>query len=559
MKRLLVFLLCTSAVFLSCKDNQIGSALTSAEISMNDRPETSLEVLESIDKNLLSTRKQKAKNALLYSMALDKNYIDIKADSIIAPAVEYYECHGTKEERFLCNYYNARIYENAGDNENALLYAAKAESIDTSKIPAENKCLLYAMKGRIYHNDWRITEAIDSYKMACDYAVESERYRHYVYYLLKLADIYRYDNDYESSNRCVQVADQYNIHFTLSDTHIYKSLVLSNMINLGKDSSLCVQYADEYIKEYPQYDMIRWHIIAKVYLYAGFPDKAYEMLLNYDNYSNVNFDAAYYGILSDILTQIGKHQDALEAHHKFTELVKQVDVARHNSNIRLVEERYENELSQNHQKHVISYIVAITICMLFLIIYMNIRWKRERILIKNNLADLQQEYDALVLLKERMDVTYQYLSNQVAVASYTDQELMRVLGHRIKSLSAFIQKPIPDSLSKVAAQIDELKKNRNCIVDSIGLLYAVTYPDFVNELRAHDLTSSEIGFCCLYLLGLNIPEAGEVIGKVSSVYNVNSSIRKKLGISGMNLDKWLTKCFAELYPCQPCEKLKEEN
>lgn len=559
MKRLLVFLLCASAVFLSCKDNQIGSALTSAEISMNDRPETSLEVLESIDKNLLSTRKQKAKYALLYSMALDKNYIDIKADSIIAPAVEYYECHGTKEERFLCNYYNARIYENAGDNENALLYAAKAESIDTSKIPAENKCLLYAMKGRIYHNDWRITEAIDSYKMACDYAVESERYRHYVYYLLKLADIYRYDNDYESSNRCVQVADQYNIHFTLSDTHIYKSLVLSNMINLGKDSSLCVQYADEYIKEYPQYDMIRWHIIAKVYLYAGFPDKAYEMLLNYDNYSNVNFDAAYYGILSDILTQIGKHQDALEAHHKFTELVKQVDVARHNSNIRLVEERYENELSQNHQKHVISYIVAITICMLFLIIYMNIRWKRERILIKNNLADLQQEYDALVLLKERMDVTYQYLSNQVAVASYTDQELMRVLGHRIKSLSAFIQKPIPDSLSKVAAQIDELKKNRNCIVDSIGLLYAVTYPDFVNELRAHDLTSSEIGFCCLYLLGLNIPEAGEVIGKVSSVYNVNSSIRKKLGISGMNLDKWLTKCFAELYPCQPCEKLKEEN
>ena len=127
MKRLLVFLLCASAVFLSCKDNQVESVLTSAEISMNDKPESSLEVLESIDKDLLSTRKQKAKYALLYSMALDKNYIDIKEDSIIAPAVEYYECHGSKEERFLCNYYHARIYENAGDNENALLYAAKAE------------------------------------------------------------------------------------------------------------------------------------------------------------------------------------------------------------------------------------------------------------------------------------------------------------------------------------------------------------------------------------------------------------------------------------------------
>lgn len=68
MKRLLVFLLCASAVFLSCKDNQIGSALTSAEISMNDNPKSSLDVLESIDKDLLSTRKQKAKYSLLYSI-----------------------------------------------------------------------------------------------------------------------------------------------------------------------------------------------------------------------------------------------------------------------------------------------------------------------------------------------------------------------------------------------------------------------------------------------------------------------------------------------------------
>ena len=31
-------------------------------------------------------RKQKAKYALLYSMALDKNYIDLQSDSIIAPS-----------------------------------------------------------------------------------------------------------------------------------------------------------------------------------------------------------------------------------------------------------------------------------------------------------------------------------------------------------------------------------------------------------------------------------------------------------------------------------------
>ena len=63
-------------------------------------------------------RKQKAKYALLYSMALDKNYIDLQSDSIIAPAIKYYERHGSHEERFLCYYYRARIYETAGDKEN---------------------------------------------------------------------------------------------------------------------------------------------------------------------------------------------------------------------------------------------------------------------------------------------------------------------------------------------------------------------------------------------------------------------------------------------------------
>lgn len=559
MKRLLVFLLCASAVFLSCKDNQVESALNSAEISMNDNPESSLEVLESIDKNLLSTRKQKAKYALLYSMALDKNYIDIKTDSIIAPAAKYYENHGSKEDRFLCNYYQARIYENLGDHENALLYAVKAESVDTSKVSDENKCLLYAMKGRIYHNDWRIQDAIDSYLLACSYALESEKYRHYVYYLLKLADIYRYDNDSDKSCRYVQIAEKYKSYFTLVDMHLYNSLVLSNMLDYGEDSLSCVQYADNYIKEYPQYNMIRWYIIAKVYLYAGLPTKAYEMLQNYDYYFNAKSNATYYGVLSDILKELGQYEEALDAHQRFAMLVKQDDVARHLSNIRLVEQRYENELLHVRQRHIVSYIIIVVVLLLLITSYRNAKWRRERLQNRRDLAELQQEYEALVSLKERMDSTYQYLSNQIKETSYTDQELMRVLGYRIKSLSAFLQKPIPDSLSKVASQIDDLKKNKNCIVDSIGLLYAVTYPDFVSELRARNLTSSEIGYCCLYLLGLNIPEAGEVIGKVSSVYNVNSSIRKKLGISGMNLDKWLTKCFEELYPSPIRERILGEN
>jgi tetratricopeptide (TPR) repeat protein len=544
MKRLLTFILCASVIFLSCKDNQTDAALLSAELSIDDSPESSLEILESVDKNLLSTRKLKAKYALLYSMALDKNFIDLQSDSIIAPAVKYYRHHGSKEEKFLSNYYHARIYENAGDKENALLCAIKAESVDTSKVSSQSKYLLYALKGDLYLKEWRLNEAISSFESACNYALKSHRYRHYAYYCLELANAYYYNSDFVKSMVWVKNAENFIDDFTIAEIHKYKRLVLLNMFDSGVAPDACVEYAEKYIEEYTSHKLTNWHIVAKAYLNAGNPDKAYEMIQKYS--LNANSLTPYYGILADILEQRKDYQGALEAHKTFAEMVKERDVARHLSDIIVLEEHFEGELAQAHQRHLISYISGISLLLLLIIIYVVFKWRKERKQNMSDLNDLQQEYEALISLKENLDNSYHYLSEQMTGKFQTNQELMIILGQRIKSLAAFLQKPIPDSLSKVASQIEDLKRNKNYIVDSIGLLYAVNHPEFVSELRAHDLTSSEIGYCCLYLLGLNIPEAGEVIGRASSIYNVNSAIRKKLGIQGMNLDKWLIKHYTEL-------------
>ena len=181
-------------------------------------------------------------------------------------------------------------------------------------------------------------------------------------------------------------------------------------------------------------------------------------------------------------------------------MVKERDVARHLSDIIVLEERFEGELAQAHQRHLISYISGISLLLLLIIIYVVFKWRKEHKQNMSDLNDLQQEYEALISLKENLDNSYHYLSEQMTGKFQTNQELMIVLGQRIKALAAFLQKPIPDSLSKVASQIEDLKRNKNYIVDSIGLLYAVNHPEFVSELRAHNLTSSEIAtavFICL--------------------------------------------------------------
>ena len=172
MRRILALVICLSIIFISCNENPVDAALDAAELNMEEKPECSLEILEKIEKGQLSKRRQKARYSLLYSIALDKNYIDIKSDSIISPAVDYYRTHGSRAERFDCYYYLARIYENVQDQGNVLLNSAKAESLDTSKIDPYKLCLLYAMKGNVYHQAWRIQDAIDSYTLACKYAIK---------------------------------------------------------------------------------------------------------------------------------------------------------------------------------------------------------------------------------------------------------------------------------------------------------------------------------------------------------------------------------------------------
>ena len=57
--------------------SEIGSLLNGIEAYIEEHPEEALKVLESVNREELTTRKLKAKHALLYSMALDKNYIDV--------------------------------------------------------------------------------------------------------------------------------------------------------------------------------------------------------------------------------------------------------------------------------------------------------------------------------------------------------------------------------------------------------------------------------------------------------------------------------------------------
>ena len=545
-----VTILSALVLLAACAGAEIKTSLDNAECLMEVSPAEALDTLESIDREALTTRKLRARHALLYSMALDKNYIDLKNDSIIAPAVEYYSRHGDADIRFRTHYYHARIFENAGDYDNALLAVSKAEALDTAKVDADVLCMLYAMKGSIYDIAWRPHDAIESYELARRYALESHKFRHYAYYTLYCAMEYRQASDSILFEKCLSEVQDYQEYFTLTERHIYQSIMLNRMIDLEKDSNEVLGFVENYLIEYPQSEKINWKNIARAYQYLNMHEKALEVLKLYTDYNDVSLDPGYYAILSEILAELKDYDEALKAHEKYAYINDAEDIKLHQSDLKLVEQRHFHEIQEISQKYKFLYLTIIFLSILFVSLFYIIKWYKAYSKNKSEYDSLIKEYDELRRLEAKLNDAYRYLSEQMDRRGESSKDLMTILGYRIKSLSAFLKRPIPDALSKIPSQIEDIKKNKNYIVDSVGLLYAINYPDFVSVLQNHGLTSSEIGFCCLYIMGLNMPEVGEIIGKVSSIYNINSTIRKKLNISTSetNLDKWLVKKFSELYP-----------
>ena len=82
--------------------------LDKADAIMEEYPDSALALLQEINAYSLADNEEKARYALLLSMALDKNYINITSDSLINIASSYYSDMGYSKEAMLTFFYKAK-------------------------------------------------------------------------------------------------------------------------------------------------------------------------------------------------------------------------------------------------------------------------------------------------------------------------------------------------------------------------------------------------------------------------------------------------------------------
>lgn len=148
-----------SFLLVSCDNRQTKSLHQDVETYIQERPDSALRVLRKVDSLTLNTKALRARYSVLFAMALDKNYIDTTALSILEPTVAYYEKFGSPKDKMLSYYYLGRIYSNRKDYPNAVIFYSQALR-ESSEYDYYHRGLIYAASADAYNASFNDEEEL---------------------------------------------------------------------------------------------------------------------------------------------------------------------------------------------------------------------------------------------------------------------------------------------------------------------------------------------------------------------------------------------------------------
>ena len=544
---LIILLLSASQSFTGCTEqSRIETVLDKAEdIMETENPAKVYAMLDSIDTAELRHRRLKARYALLYSQALDKNYIDLATDSIIRPAVKYYRHHGSAEDKLKTLYYLGRIKKNAGDNEGAMRCYIKAEKYaDDNDNHLMSGRLFNAKKGIYYRLNLFHTAKDNALKAAEHYKKANDMSR-YAKELSNAVNIFQVLGDTTNTLRYLDTLKTLTTFMNTSAKSVYYNAYLDAV---AKDSTnLTSRIIKDYINAVQDTSLIDWLSIAKAYYYKNEQDSALRALALYP-YSNPNYlnEQRYLLLCSYIYKEKGQINKAYDYLLQYIDTDTFERQLIYNDETKYEDERYYAELKS--MKLIFTLIVTVlsTIIIGLVSILAIRKIKKRRMLVEAENVSLEKTNATLQNITQNLETSFELLKSENdnltikyanVIADFNQKELKNYeLRTQIEGRISLFHKLIAsyitnDGLSKsLEKELNSLVADRETLLKNLRNYFSVMYPSFTSYLVDKGLKEREIDICHLHLLGLRGKEIGNYLN-LSRHYSISSDIRKKLGLT----------------------------
>ena len=524
--------------------------LAQIESYIEESPDSALNVLQGMDKGEFSGMEEKAKYALLMSIALDKNWVDVTDETLINEAVDYYSNSDDIESLFKAYFYQGRIYVNAHDYPQAVLSYIKAEELLGSVNDNYTAGMLYRELGNIYLHQYDYEKSIKAYEKAYSYYSLAELELHKAHVIMHLGLAYWNNEDFEKAEEYITKA--LNSAKELGDENLectcYQNLIA--MYDQINDHDKCRENIDVLTSKF-NLDAISPMCLAAIashYASNGelkkinpYLDAAKQRRLSVEDNVDLYFS------LANIMAAIDNDSEALSYFNEGCKLQKNVlkDVLRQPLET-VLKEYYQSQAVYNAlnlkfttQRHITIGIIALIVAIYIATIICH-RLKQSRA--KNRALEVEKQmYEQLYAdaIAER-DALNDMISNSIV-----KDETMEIIKKRLGVLNTIIVSHLSEKGTDVKRANEELEKliaDRNDFIKSTRLTLEENYPRFFAYLHDKGLEEFEIDFCCLYAIGLKGKEI-KTYTNLSRHYKDSSEVRQKLGLveSDTNLSNFLQK------------------
>ena len=237
MKEKVIFLLLIIMILTSCAGNRKYDDLMQRADSMmdvdDDSAKVAIRILDGVKPQLLEFSKaQKMRYELLRHKAMNKAYISFTSDSIMKEVVDYYDRHGSANERMLANYVLGCVYRDMHEVPLALEYYNKAEEqADTTAADCDYGTLyrVYSQMGFLFSKQYLPYQLLDAFGKAEKYAYLAKDTLNAIINYQNKGDAYDYlgkkDSvvaiNLRSANMFKRIGDNYNAAIALGCNYSY--------------------------------------------------------------------------------------------------------------------------------------------------------------------------------------------------------------------------------------------------------------------------------------------------------------------------------------------------
>ncbi len=517
--------------------------LMQVESFIEEKPDSALSVLQDIDVDGLSGKEEKAKHALLLSMALDKNVIDKTDFEVLQPAIDYYEDNGSATDKLRTYYYQGRVYQNQGKN--ALAIESFLNALDKGEESDDilTKARTYFAQGTIYYSLIEWDNFIETNKSAATYFQEAEAYNSYANCLIRIINGYTLKDDPDNAMLYIDECKRMLGVVSMNRLADYYSSYLTYLIKYGSSKEIDT-LIDEYNDVVPA-AKIDWLTISNAYLELERYDDALYAIGQYKKNPNANQEKKYKVLTSEIYKNLGRYEEALDAYEKYMVVSDSATYAIMRQDTRFVEERHNLELQKakeaDAKNRLIIIVLACVIVVLLLIIAVYLIRKRlkETKMVNARLESEKAHYEQMYneVLVERNAL------NEMLANSTIKNEAAEIIRKRLGVLNTIIVSHLSEKGTDIKRANEELERliaDSNDFIKSTRLTLEENYPHFFAFLKEKGLEDFEIDFCCLYAIGLKGKEV-KTYTNLSRHYKDSSEVRQKLGLveSDTNLSNFL--------------------